>query len=668
MAFQVSPGVLVQEIDATNVIPAVSSSIGAYCGQFTDGPVDEVITISSQNELVQRFGEPAATDVGAEYFYPAAHFLDYGLDLKVVRINSNGLLNATSGGSSGLLIKSTIHYTENFRAGQAAVGDFGARHAGARGNNLKISVCQSANAFSQSNVTTSNATASIGGTSVPVTAGQVFVVGDIITIGSDTVRYKVTAISFDSGSSGAGDLTIEQESDSTQGLAVAVSSSANISREWEFAKQFTKAPGTSTFASSRASAGSNDEIHIVVLDEDGGISGIPGTILEQFEAVSLASDAKDDFGATNYYVDVLYNESEYVYWLDHNGNATSAGSAAAGVTFGGASLPVNNSFSNGSDGRQPTTGEKILAYDTHFGSADNQDISLMISGTSQADNGSGSASATRAEATSYYNQLLAIAAKRKDCMVFFSPIRTDVVNASSEADNVKSTADTINSTSYAAMDSGWLYIYDRYNDRFAYVPGNGAVAGLCAGTDLAQDSWYSPAGYNRGQIFGVTKLAFNPSQADRDKLYKARVNPIVTFPGQGSLLFGDKTLLSNAGSAFSRINVRRLFIVLEKAISTSAKFSLFEFNDSFTRANFRATIEPFLREVQGRRGIYDFKVICDETNNTGAVIDSNQFVASIFVKPARSINFITLTFVASRTGVDFEEVYGGASGASESAT
>ena len=253
-------------------------------------------------------------------------------------------------------------------------------------------------------------------------------------------------------------------------------------------------------------------------------------------------------------------------------------------------------------------------------------------------------------------------------MVFFSPIRTDVVNASSEADNVKSTADTINSTSYAAMDSGWLYIYDRYNDRFAYVPGNGAVAGLCAGTDLAQDSWYSPAGYNRGQIFGVTKLAFNPSQADRDKLYKARVNPIVTFPGQGTLLFGDKTLLSNAGSAFSRINVRRLFIVLEKAISTSAKFSLFEFNDSFTRANFRATIEPFLREVQGRRGIYVFKVICDETNNTGAVIDSNQFVASIFVKPARSINFITLTFVASRTGVDFEEVYGGASGASESAT
>ena len=670
MAFQVSPGVLVQEIDATNVIPAVSSSTGAYCGSFADGPVDEVITVTSQNELVKLFGEPAATDVGAEYFYPAAHFLDYGLDLKVVRINSNGLLNATTGGSSGLLIKNTIHYTENYRAGQAAVGDFGAKNAGARGNDLKISVCQNANAYSQSSVTTTNATASVGGTSVPVTAGQVFVVGDIITIGSDTVRYKISAISFDSGSTGAGDLTIAQDKDSTQGLGTAVSSGASISREWEFASQFSNAPGTSSYASTRASAGSSDELHIVVLDEDGGISGIPGTILEQFEAVSFASDAKDDFGATNYYVDVLYNESEYVYWLDHNANASSAGSAAAGVSFGGSNLPVNSSFSNGNDGRQPTTGEKILAYDTHFGSADNQDISLMISGTSQADNGSGSASATRAEATSYYNQLLAIAAKRKDCMVFFSPIRTDVVNATSEAANIKSTADTINGTSYAAFDSGWLYIYDRYNDRFAYVPGNGAVAGLCANTDLVQDSWYSPAGFNRGQIFGVTKLAYNPSQADRDTLYRARVNPIVTFPGQGTLLFGDKTLIANESSAFSRINVRRLFITLEKAISTSAKLQLFEFNDSFTRASFRSQIEPFLREVQGRRGIYDFKVICDETNNTSAVVDANQFVASIFVKPARAINFITLTFVASRSGVDFEEVYGGVSGslnASESA-
>jgi len=261
-----------------------------------------------------------------------------------------------------------------------------------------------------------------------------------------------------------------------------------------------------------------------------------------------------------------------------------------------------------------------------------------------------------------------IAEDRKDCVVFFSPIKSDCVDSGvSGATNVKATADTLNSSSYAVMSSNWLYQYDRYNDRYIYVPDNGSVAGLCAKTDFTNDAWYSPAGFNRGQIFGVTKLAFNPTKADRDTLYKSRVNPVVTFAGQGTLLFGDKTLLGNAGSAFSRINVRRLFIVLEKAIATAAKFQLFEFNDSFTRANFRAAIEPFLRQVQGRRGIYDFQVVCDETNNTSQVVDANQFVAAIFVKPARSINFITLTFVASRSGVDFEEVYGAAGIAQETA-
>jgi phage tail sheath protein FI len=226
---------------------------------------------------------------------------------------------------------------------------------------------------------------------------------------------------------------------------------------------------------------------------------------------------------------------------------------------------------------------------------------------------------------------------------------------------------SLDSSVLSPNNSTWLYIYDRYNDRYAYVPSNGATAGLCAKTDYTNDAWWSPAGLNRGQIFGVTKLAFNPTKADRDQLYKRKVNPLVTFPGQGTLLFGDKTLAATEGSAFSRINVRRLFIVLEKAISNASKFQLFEFNDEFTRANFRAMVEPFLRQVQGRRGIYDFRVVCDETNNTGNVIDSNQFVAAIFIKPARSINFITLTFVASRTGVDFEEVYGAAGIAQEGA-
>ena len=662
MAFQVSPGVLVQEIDATNVIPAVSSSTGAYCGHFGWGPAEEVITAVSAKSLVDSFGEPNSTDIMAEHFYPAKMFLDYGIDLKVVRIATTNMVNATTTSGQSLLIKNLSHYRANYNTGAAAVGNYGARYAGDKGNSLKTSVCGGANPFAQSGVTTTNGSSALAGTSIEVTLGEKFIVGDIITaIGSDTTRYSVTTIAFDSGSNGAATITIAQEDDSTQGLAAAVSSGASLSREWEFAQQFNGAPGTSTYASGRSTAGVTDELHIVVIDEDGDISGVPGTILEKYEDLSKASDAKDDFGATNYYVTVIENQSDYVYWLDHDSSYSGAGSAALGVTFGTGTLPANLSFTNGSDGRQPTTGQKITAWDTHFGSADNEDISLMISGSSQADNGSGTAVATRAEATSYYNQIMNIAEDRKDCVVFFSPLRSDVVDSGvAGGTNVKTTADTLNSTSYAVMSSNWLYIYDRYNDRYVYVPDNGSIAGLCAKTDYTNDAWWSPAGFNRGQIFGVTKLAFNPTKADRDTLYKARVNPVVTFAGQGTLLFGDKTLMSNDGSAFSRINVRRLFIVLEKAIANAAKFQLFEFNDSFTRANFRAMIEPFLRQVQGRRGIYDFQVICDETNNTGNVIDSNQFVAAIFIKPARSINFITLTFVASRTGVDFEEVYGAA--------
>ncbi len=669
MAFQVSPGVLVQEIDATNVIPAVSSSTGAYCGHFGWGPAEEVSTVVSAKSLVDSFGEPDSTDIMAEHFYPAKMFLDYGIDLKVVRIATTSMVNATTTSGQSLLIKNLTHYRANYNDGSASVGQYGARYAGSLGNSLKVSVCGGANPYAQASVTTTNGTSALGGTTIEVTLGEKFIVGDIITaIGSDTTRYSITTIAYDSGSTGAATITIEQEDDSTQGLAAAVASGAALSREWKYAAQFNGAPGTSTYASTRSSAGTTDEMHIVVIDEDGDISGVPGTILEQYEDVSKASDAKDDFGATNYYVTVLENKSDWVYWLDHSGTFSSAGSAASGVTFGTGTLPEENSFTNGDDGRQPTTGQKISAWDTHFGSADNEDISLMISGSSQADNGSGTAVVTRAEATSYYNQLMNIAEDRKDVVVFFSPIRSDVVDSgTSGATNVKTTADTLNSSSYAVMSSNWLYIYDRYNDRYCYVPDNGAVAGLCAKTDYTNDAWYSPAGFNRGQIFGVTKLAFNPTKPDRDTLYKARINPVVTFAGQGTLLFGDKTLLANAGSAFSRINVRRLFIVLEKAISTAAKFQLFEFNDSFTRASFRAAIEPFLRQVQGRRGIYDFQVVCDETNNTSQVIDANQFVAAIFVKPARSINFITLTFVASRSGVDFEEVYGAAGIAQETA-
>ena len=672
MAFQVSPGVQVQEIDATNVIPAVSSSTGAYCGFFGWGPAEDVTTVSSGKALVESFGEPANTDIAAEHFYPAANFLDYGIDLKVVRIATTNMVNATTTSGQSLLIKNLSHYRDNFNTGQASVGNYGARYAGGLGNSLKISVCGGLEAYQSqaASVTTTNGTTAILGTSIEVTLGEKFVVGDIIVaIGSDTTRYKISAITFDSGATGAATVTLAQEDDSSQGLTAAVSSGANLKREWEFAQQFNKAPGTSSYAAGRSTPGVTDEMHIVVIDEDGDISGAPGTVLEKFEAVSKASDGKNDFGSSNYYVTVLENTSKYVYWLDHSSTMGSSGSAALGVTFGTGTIPDSLSFTNGADGRQPTTGQKLLAWNTHFGSPDNQDISLIISGSSQADDGSGTAVVTRAEATAYYNQLMNIAEDRKDCVAFFSPVKSDVVDSgTSGAANVKLTADTVNGSSYSVMSSNWLYQYDRYNDRYVYIPDNGSVAGLCARTDFTNDAWYSPAGFNRGQIFGVTKLAFNPTKADRDLLYRSRVNPVVTFSGQGTVLFGDKTLVANDSSAFSRINVRRLFIVLEKAISTAAKFQLFEFNDSFTRANFRAAIEPFLRGVQGRRGIYDFSVICDETNNTAGVVDASQFVASIFVKPARSINFISLTFVASRSGVDFEEVYGAPGGSQESAT
>ena len=328
--------------------------------------------------------------------------------------------------------------------------------------------------------------------------------------------------------------------------------------------------------------------------------------------------------------------------------------ASGSVAFGRPSAPINTSLADGADGGQHTAGQKYGAYVDLFGDSETQDISFMIVGSTRTDN------ANEADHNTIVNQIIQVAESRKDCMVVASPKKVSVVNVASEsAQSVNVIADfaSVTSSSYAVLDSGWVYQYDRYNDKYCWVPGNGHTAGIMARSDLLRDPWFSPAGFSRGQYLGINKLAFNPSQASRDDLYSARINPIVTFPGQGTILFGDKTALSTP-SAFDRINVRRLFIVLEKAISTAAKAQLFEFNDAFTRAQFRAAVEPFLRDVKNRRGLVDFSVLCDETNNTDTVIDRNEFVCSIFVKPARSINFITLNFVAARSGVEFEEIYG----------
>ena len=646
MAFQVSPGVLVQEKDLTRIIPAVSTSIGAVAGQFSQGPLDEIVSISSEQELVDTFGKPDSSNF--EYFFSAANFLQYSNALRVVRASQTSTLNATANGS-GLLVKNKQDYEDNYSAGQGSVGTFAARSAGAWGNNLLVATCPSANAFEQTTTTSQqvDGSTSVGDTTITVDsdATNYINVGDIIEFSSTASgvdfttgeKYRVTNVA-------STQLTIVQHPRGAGGLISAVVDNARIKRKWRYADQVDGAPGTSAWTSTRS--GSGDEIHAVVVDEDGGISGVPGTVLESFSKLSKASDAKSPQGEVLYYPTVIQNKSKYVFWMDHNTSGTNWGNAAAGTTFTAVDVPTSESLSGGADGTAVNDGQLKTAYEK-FNDADTVDVGLIIAGPSGS--------------SAHVDNLITIAENRKDVVVFASPQRSDVVNVSdsnTQTSNVVDFFNNVRSSSYVVFDSGYKYAYDRYNDVYRYCPLNGDIAGLAARTDILADSWYSPAGLNRGVIRGAAKLAFNPTKSQRDTLYTSRVNPVATFSGQGTILFGDKTGLSSP-SAFDRINVRRLFITLEKAVSTASKFQLFEFNDEFTRANFRNIVEPFLREVQGRRGITDFLVVCDETNNTGEVIDRNEFVAEIFVKPARSINFITLSFVATRTGVSFEEVAGG---------
>ena len=639
MAFQVSPGVLVQEKDLTRIIPAVSTSIGAVAGTFTKGPMDEVVSISSEQELVATFGKPNNSNF--EDFFSASNFLQYSNALRVVRVQNSSVSNATESGSA-FVIKNTIDYTNNFAAGQASVGLWAARTAGAHGNSLQISSCPSATAYEEENKTTvADAAMAVGDTVVTVSSATGISAGDIVNFG-DQYEYRVISVSTNNLNIVRKEEPAYFGTSDSSGLHQAPTNGAQVRRRWKYYDLFNKAPGTSPAVSAKG--GSNDELHIVVIDEDGEITGTKGDVLETFEAVSKASDAKDAQGNVNYYPDVIYKSSNYIYWMDHNSGGSNWGSAANGTTFTDVTAVSNVSLQSGSDGTTATTGQRKTAYEK-FEDGETVDVGLIIAGAGDA---------------THIGNLITIAENRKDAVVFASPERSDVVgiaDANTQKSNVVAFFNSIQSSSYVVFDSGYKYAYDRYNDVYRFVPLNGDVAGLAARTDLVADSWFSPAGFNRGIVRGAVKLAFNPTKAQRDELYRARVNPVATFPGQGTVLFGDKTGLT-APSAFDRINVRRLFITLEKAIATASKFQLFEFNDEFTRANFRNIVEPFLREVQGRRGITDFLVVCDETNNTGEVIDRNEFIAEIFIKPARSINFITLQFIATRTGVSFDEVAG----------
>ena len=646
----ISPGVQVKEKDLTTAVRAEPTSIGGFCGIFAQGPIDEVVTIDSELTLKNVFGKPNATNY--QYWFTAASFLAYSNTLKVVRVAPTGAVNACVSGTA-ILIKNTSHYQDGdgstgpYSGGQANVGQWAARTAGEWGNSLKVSMCTSAAAYYENNKTTVTPAEAAGQTVISLTSATGFFVGDIVGFEeADGQKYKITAIN-------SNDITIERYPATTAtGLASALTNLTNVDRWWEYYEQFSGAPGTSQYATDRSSSG--DEMHIIVVDEDGDISGVAGEVLEKWENVSKASDAKTDDGAGNYYVDVLYTGSNYLYWMDHAAGGSDWGTtaAAAGAFAAATNIVQTNSLVSGvGSAVAPTEGQRQLAYTKAFSDPDTEDVNLLISGPSSVDNGG---------ATTHGVFMTDLVGKRKDCMAFISADQSDVVNIAqsyTQTTNTEAFFNGLGSSSYVAYDSGYKKMYDKYNDVYRWIPLNGDMAGLCAYTDSVEDPWWSPAGMNRGQIRSAVSLAHNPKQVERDILYRARVNPVVTFPGEGTMLFGDKTAL-NRNSAFSRINVRRLFLTIEEAIKVAARTVLFEFNDEFTRENFKGMVNPFLRDVQARRGITDFLVVCDETNNTGQVIDNNEFRADFYIKPARSINFITLTFIATRTGVDFSEVVG----------
>lgn len=666
MPFQVSPGVNVSEIDLTTIVPAVSTTEGAIAGVFRWGPALTKKLITTEDELVAQFGKPTSNNY--ETWFTASNFLAYGNKLYVVRTAAANAFNAVAGTNSSIAVANTTINNEaayeNFSSFDANT-NFAARYPGMLGNSLKVSVCSSVNAYSSYltgntentpsfafAVGSSNLTLTVTSTvsnaqanAIANTIVDAISIGDIIRAGNSTIGFQDLKVA----SKGA--VTIATNAVATAIITLTSSfnlssnvSSSTVQRYWEYYNFVDKAPGTSVYANS--AGGSGDEMHMVIADEDGQISGTVGQVLEVYKALSRASDAKTDDGSTNFWYNVVARNSKYVYPTN---NLLTAGLAGSMTAL--SSSIYSQSFRNGYDGVTETT--QTLAgyaagYDL-FADPAEIDISLVLTGKSQFGTNS----------TGMANYIIDnVCEVRKDCVAFVSPNKDAVVNnAGNESSSIVTFRNSIHNTSYAVLDSGYKYQYDKYNDAYRWIPLNGDIAGLCVRTDSIRDPWFSPAGFNRGQVKNVVKLAYNPNKGNRDILYKSDINPVVNFPGEGTILFGDKTLLGKP-SAFDRINVRRLFIVIEKAIATAAKFTLFELNDSFTRASFRNLIEPYLRDVKGRRGIYDFKVVCDETNNTPERIDRNEFWGDIYVKPARSINFIQLNFIAVRTGVTFDEIVG----------
>jgi len=637
MAFQLSPGVNVTERDLTTIVPAVATTNAGMVGVFDWGPVNQRVLVDSENNLVQLYGLP--NDTNAEWWFSAANFLGYGNNLQVVRAAVYGMVNANpkgyTGDGTGADESSFVENdTELEEAEAGKVGPFFARYPGAKGNTLEVQVCGSRR------------------------------------ISSGSLGYTADGFDF---------------------------------RTWEYAEEFDAAPSTSTFVANKG--GSADEFHLVVIDRDGLFSGERGSVIEKFSGLSIIPSALDFNGQSNYYLNKINRTSKYIGAADTdgpfgrefiNGGTGPWGASAdqrwfltngaSGFTGSEVTLTGTNQsfavaayrFKNGNDGDLTHTDAEeggdginyrriVLGQDADedaegyylFDDPETVDVNLLIGGPDYSVPDNATVEDPTPDSGPYVGSLLKdIVDKRKDCVAFLScPVKGGAGTDSQKLTKCLSYRAAIGSSSYVVIDSGYKYMYDIYNDKNRWVPLNADIAGLCARSDLNFDPWYSPAGLNRGQVRNVIKLAFQPRQAARDELYKNNINPVCTFTGEGTVLYGDKTAQTKP-SAFDRINVRRLFIVLEKAIATAAKYSLFEFNDAFTRAQFRSLVEPFLRDVQSRRGVIDFKVVCDEKNNTPEVIDGNRFVADIYIKPARSINFIQLNFIATRTGVNFSEVGG----------
>lgn len=689
MPFQVSPGVNVSEIDLTTVVPNVSTTAGAFAGVFSWGPVDLPTLIDQESRLVSVFGKPTSNNF--ETFFTAANFLSYGNNLYVVRtIDGANNSYANTGTVSGFAIKNLDDFANTTISANVT---YVAKYPGSLGNSLKISVCDSANAYQQtvntatlqtananitaftlvsntgSNTVTATISANVAGAanSVAQSISTWLSVGDLIDVGNSTLGLqsaKITAISPG---------VVETSNSGTYSVNVSISLASNILlpgnvtqtsavSSWEYFGSVDKAPGTSNYLATLGLT-AKDEMHVVVVDQNGLFTGTPGTILEVFKGLSRATDAKTDAGASNYYKTVLNNTSNYIWVGTDRTGAVS--NTAASVTSSTNQNPYTVTLSGGGDGNSESNcsiASVSFGFDK-FKNKQDIDISLLLAGKAR---GTAAESTTPSSSTTNYSTLANyiignIAEYRKDCVAFVSPAKADAVVQTAAGDAVSNMVAFRNNlsinSSYAVMDSGYKYQYDKYNDVFRWVPLNGDIAGTCVRTDFERDPWFSPAGTTRGQIKNVTKLALNPNKSQSDVLYKNDINPVITSQGNGTVLFGDKTLLGRP-SAFDRINVRRLFIVLEKAISNAAENALFEFNDEFTRAQFVNLVEPFLRDVQGRRGITDFRVVCDETNNTSQIIDSNQFVGDIYVKPNRSINYIQLNFIAARSGVEFSTLVG----------